>query len=196
VNVQRESNNYGTELENAYAYAYGLGLTTQYPIDNANLYGTVSEKDLATMMNTWAKKVVGIGIDTYDFTSSQPATRAVFGTLLARALRGSKYDGGVPYYSAPLNALKNAGIMTQPTNAETTQETKGYIFITLQRTEETMMGNKGSCEDPLVMLACASGKNECPAECKNQNNICADMEIERACLANESNCPEQCYPSL
>lgn len=40
-------------------------------------------------------------------------TRAQFGTVLSRALRGDLFDGATPYYKDHLSALKDAGIMTK-----------------------------------------------------------------------------------
>jgi hypothetical protein len=76
----------------------------------------MSEKELAQIMTTWAKKVVNTTINTSEFSSSQPATRAVFGTLLSRALWGELNDGAVPYYAAHLNALQHEGLLTSISN--------------------------------------------------------------------------------
>lgn len=48
-------------------------------------------------------------------------TRAQFGTVLSRALRGNTYNGGEPYYQDHLSALQRAEIMKQidiPQNEE------------------------------------------------------------------------------
>jgi hypothetical protein len=55
---------YGAELENAYAYAYGIGATTQYPIENANIYGAITRAELAKVIGNWAEKVLGKKADT------------------------------------------------------------------------------------------------------------------------------------
>jgi hypothetical protein len=44
---------YGAELEQAYTYAYSVGATTQYPIDNANLYGAITRAELAKVIGAW-----------------------------------------------------------------------------------------------------------------------------------------------
>ena len=56
--------NYGAELEGAYAYAYGVGATTQYPIENANIYGAITRAELAKVISNWAEKVLGLAPDT------------------------------------------------------------------------------------------------------------------------------------
>lgn len=56
--------NYGAEMENAYAYAYGVGVTTQYPIDNANMFGAMNRAEMAKMLGAWAEKTLGLKPDT------------------------------------------------------------------------------------------------------------------------------------
>ena len=55
--------------------------------------------------------LMGQGITA--FTPNGVVTRAQFGTVLSRALRGNMFDGATPYYKDHLQALKDAGIMTK-----------------------------------------------------------------------------------
>ena len=55
---------YGAELDEAYAYAYSMGVTTQYPIENANMYGAITRAEMAKMIANWAEKVLGVRADT------------------------------------------------------------------------------------------------------------------------------------
>lgn len=55
---------YGAELEEAYAYAYSKGVTTQYPIDNANMYGALTRVEMSKMIANWAESVLGTKTDT------------------------------------------------------------------------------------------------------------------------------------
>ena len=57
-----------------------------------------------------------IGINMTSFDPNGEVTRAQFGTILSRLIRGSIYNDGIPYYTSHLNALKLAGIMTQISN--------------------------------------------------------------------------------
>lgn len=50
------------------------------------------------------------------FNPSDTVTRAQFGTILSRVLRGDRYEGGAKYYTDHLAALKRVGIMTQISN--------------------------------------------------------------------------------
>jgi hypothetical protein len=109
-------------------------------------------------------------INTSEFTSSQPATRAVFVTLLSRALWGDANDG---YDSlAHLNALKKAGMLTTVNDNDiTTKEIRGYVYIILQKTDNDYIikdeeQKQAQCKNPLVMLACSLGTQDCPTECR------------------------------
>lgn len=55
---------YTSELQKAYAYSFAIGITTQSPIDNANMYGTLIRSHMAKMMVNYAKEVLDIPIDT------------------------------------------------------------------------------------------------------------------------------------
>jgi hypothetical protein len=55
---------YSNELQGAYDYAYGIGITTQTPIDNANIFGTLIREDMAKMMTSFAEEVLGKTPDT------------------------------------------------------------------------------------------------------------------------------------
>ena len=80
-----------------------------------------------------------LGIMGQNITAFRPydtISRAEFGTALSRALWGNENEGGTPYYAKHLNALKEAGIMNQIANAESTKEIRGYVMLMLMRSEE------------------------------------------------------------
>ena len=92
-------------------------------------------------------------------------TRAEFGTALSRVLWGDTYNNGTPYYANHLNALKEAGIMKQIANADSTKEIRGYVMIMLQRASEGE--DKDLCE---MCLATGIGADKCEAVCGNEDN--------------------------
>ena len=49
---------YTAELEGAYDWAYSKGVTTQSPIDNANMYGAITRAEMAKMLSVYAEKVL------------------------------------------------------------------------------------------------------------------------------------------
>ncbi|MCX6822886.1 MAG: S-layer homology domain-containing protein [candidate division SR1 bacterium] len=67
------------------------------------------------------------------FKPNQVVSRAQFGTILSRLLRGTKYNNGSPYYQNHLNALKDLGIMTKIATPSQ-KEIRGSALVMLQRT--------------------------------------------------------------
>jgi hypothetical protein len=49
---------YSQELQGAYDWAYAKGVTTQSPIDNANMYGAITRAEMAKMLSVYAEKVL------------------------------------------------------------------------------------------------------------------------------------------
>ena len=75
--------------------------------------------------------IMGQGIT--NFNPNEQVTRAQFGTVMSRILWGNTYNVGTPYYASHLNALANAGIMTQISNPSM-KELRGYVMIMMKRT--------------------------------------------------------------
>lgn len=190
---------YSTELEGAYDYAYGIGITTQSSIDGANMYGNLVRSHMAKMMVNYAKEVLGktadtsatcsftdisnesaelqgyikeacqmglMGVGITAFRPNDAVTRAEFGTVLSRALWGDANNGGEPYYVDHLDALKDAGVMTNISNP-TMKEVRGYVMLMMQRADESDVANNqpAVCSTPENVLACSLGLDSCPAEC-------------------------------
>ena len=55
---------YSQELQDAYDWAYGKGVTTMSPIDNANMYGAITRAEMAKMLSVYAVEVLGNTPDT------------------------------------------------------------------------------------------------------------------------------------
>jgi len=55
---------YSDELNGAYDYAYGIGITTQSSIDTADMYGSLKRSHMAKMMSNYATEVLGLAPDT------------------------------------------------------------------------------------------------------------------------------------
>ena len=55
---------YSDELQGAYDYAYGKGITTQASIDSANMYGQLTRSNMAKMIANYTKEVLGKTPDT------------------------------------------------------------------------------------------------------------------------------------
>lgn len=76
---------------------------------------------------------MGQGITAFD--PNGIVTRAQFGTVLSRALRGSLFDGANPYYKDHLQSLKDLGIMTK-IDKPNTNEVRGYVMLMMMRVIE------------------------------------------------------------
>ena len=55
---------YSQELQDAYNWAYGKGVTTMSTIDNANMYGAITRAEMAKMLSVYATEVLGYEADT------------------------------------------------------------------------------------------------------------------------------------
>ena len=194
---------YSTELQGAYNYAYGIGVTTQSSIDTANIYGSLIRSNMAKMMVNYAKEVKGMTPDTslactftdvanqteemqgyikeacqmglmgQGITAFNPngvVTRAQFGTVLDRVLNGTANDGGTPYYTAHLNALKDAGVMTNIATPNA-PEVRGYVMLMMQRADTGTGTTPAVCTTPENVLSCSLGLDTCPAECVNTTPV-------------------------
>jgi len=193
---------YSSELQGAYNYAYGIGVTTQPTIDAANMYGSLTRVDMAKMMSNYAIEVLGktpmttamcnftdvanqttemqgyitkacqlglMGVGLTAFDPSGVVTTAQFGTVLARALYGTEYNGGTPYYAASLNALQAAGIMNN-ISTPNAPEIRGYVMLMMQRaaannSNSSTGSNVAICSTPENQLSCSLGLSTCPAQC-------------------------------
>ena len=79
--------------------------------------------------------VDGTGIPTKVFNPNDEVTRAQFGTVLSRTLRGNQYNGGQPFYIFHLDALEKAHIMQQ-IDTPGNKELRGYVMLMLMRSVE------------------------------------------------------------
>jgi hypothetical protein len=207
---------YSEELQDAYDWAYSKSITTMSPIDNANMYGSITRAELAKMLSNWAMNVNGktpdeslsceftdidsvkgdlhefiktscqLGLMGQGITAFRPydsISRAEFGTALSRALWGNENEGGTPYYAKHLNALKEAGIMNQIANAESTKEIRGYVMLMLMRSEENSI-----CGDALVKVTCAAEAvagtyKDCPTACRDNGEDNSSTVVKSGDLA-------------
>ncbi len=76
-----------------------------------------------------------------------------------------------PFYAKHLQALKDAGIMTNISDPNAT-EMRGWVMLMLERAAETV--NPSECNDPAVLLACSLGSDSCPAACKANEETTVD----------------------
>ncbi len=104
--------------------------------------------------------LMGVGITA--FNPNGVVTRAQFGTVLSRLLYGDANEGGDPYYVNHLQALQDAGIMTNISNPNMV-EVRGYVMLMLMRAAGGTTPEV--CTTPENVLSCSLGLDTCPAEC-------------------------------
>ena len=75
------------------------------------------------------------GTQVSTFSPNDEVTRAQFGTVLSRTLRGNQYNGGEPFYSNHLDALQKAEIMKH-IDAPENKELRWYVMLMLMRSVE------------------------------------------------------------
>lgn len=198
---------YSEELQGAYDYAYGIGITTKSSIGQANMLGTLKRVDMAKMMANYAVEVLGktpdtskscdfndvsnetsemqsyvvkacqlglMGIDANgdandSFNPQGIVTRAQFGTVLSRALYGDVNEGGTPYYAEHLQALKDAGIMTNISNPNSL-EIRGYVMLMMQRADDNGGANADICKTEENVVNCGLGLSSCPSQCQTKDD--------------------------
>ena len=66
------------------------------------------------------------------FNPNEEVTRAQFGTVLSRTLRGNQYNGGTPFYLYHLTALQKSGIITKIDTPQD-NERRGYVMLMMMR---------------------------------------------------------------
>ena len=74
--------------------------------------------------------LMGVGIT--EFRPYDTVSRAEFGTVLSRAIWGTRNDGATPYYIQHLQALQKEGIMNNIDEPEE-KELRGYVMLMIQR---------------------------------------------------------------
>ena len=70
------------------------------------------------------------------FRPYDPVTRAEFWTILSRLLYWDKYNWWNPYYKNHLNNLRNVWIMTNISNPDSKNETRGNVMVMLKRSKD------------------------------------------------------------
>lgn len=110
--------------------------------------------------------LMGVGITK--FNPDGVVTRAQFGTVLSRALYGDMYNEGTPYYSYHLQALKQAGVMTNISKPDA-NEIRWYVMLMMMRASGLVQESSSSnsvCDSQETQLLCLVGSLDCPSECQ------------------------------
>lgn len=187
---------YSDELQGAYDYAYGNGITTQSSIDTANMYGSLTRVAMAKMMANYAIEVLGQTPDTTKECSFPDVSAAL----------DDQYDNGVT--NACQLGLMGVGITNFNPNGLVTRAEFGtvlsralygdvnnggtpYYVNHLQALKDAGIMNNIDTPSQLevrgyvmLMMQRASGA-ETPAICETPENILS-------CSLGLDTCPTEC----
>ncbi len=191
---------YSAELEEAYGYAYGMGITTMTSIDNADMYGTLTRVALAKMVSNY---VIELGLQNADvskeceFTDVSAALDAQYGNWVTNACQLGLMGVGIDSFR-PFDTVTRAEFGTVLSRAIWGDANNGsdpYYTAHLNALKDegimTNISNPNMKEvRGYVMLmmqradenGVASGK---PAICNTPENILA-------CSLELDSCPAEC----
>lgn len=134
---------------------------------SAELQGYIKEACQLGIMGQWITA----------FNPNGVVTRAQFGTVLSRALRGNLFDGADPYYKDHLQSLKDVGIMTK-IDTPSANEIRGYVMLMMMRVVE--WGSSDSrCDTQENQFYCSLGLDLCPSQCQANTNSAGTLSIQK-----------------
>lgn len=188
--VKRPPNVYSQEMQEAFDFAYGIGMTTHSDINRENMYGNITKTEMKKILNAFQKEVMGRD-STIQWISDWDAAvmRADFWTLLSRILWGDKYNWWDPYYQKHLQALKDHWVFSK-IDEPFSLEVKWYVYLILKRVAEKKIWLDWVCETPENILACSLHLTSCPQECRPTQ--CQTPEMVLACSLGLDSCPQEC----
>jgi len=87
-----------------------------------------------------------------DFMGPKFVSRAEFGTVLSRLLRGDRHEGtDQNYYINHLQALQDYGIMNQIDNPEQRRELRQWARVMLMRSFQNVREGDEKNKDPIIL---------------------------------------------
>jgi len=120
--------------------------------------------------------LMGQGISSFDPLGE--VTRAQFGTVLSRALRGDLFDGATPYYKDHLQGLKEAGIMNK-IDTPSAKEVRWWVMLMMMRVVQQWGNNDSLCTTKENELYCSLDMEQCPLECRTPTSTAGTLSIEK-----------------
>ncbi|AHB41818.1 hypothetical protein P148_SR1C00001G1039 [candidate division SR1 bacterium RAAC1_SR1_1] len=191
---------YSDELTGAYSYAYGMGITTQSSIENADMYGSLTRIALAKMISNY---VLELGLQTPD-TSKE----CIF-TDVSNAL-DTQYNNGVK--NACQLGLMGVGISTFRPNDTVTRAEFGTVLSRAiwgddnNGSDPYYVAHLNALKDAEVMTNIANPnmkevrgyvmlmmqRADESGVANNQPAICSTPENVLACSLGLDSCPAEC----
>ncbi len=189
---------YSNELQGAYDYAYGIGITTQSSIDSANMYGSLLRSHMAKMMVNYATEVKGMTPDTTKtctFTDVANQTEEMQGYITKACQLGLMGQGITAFNpSGVVNRAQFGTVLSRVLYGTTNDGGNPYYVNHLNALKDAgIMNNISNPNAPevrgyvMLMMQRASG-NTTP-------EICTTPENTLSCSLGLATCPAQCQTS-
>jgi hypothetical protein len=198
---------YSDELQGAYDYAYGIGITTQSSIDTANMYGTLIRSHMAKMMVNYAEEVLGMTPDTSlncNFTDVATQTEELQGYITEACQLGLMGQG--------ITAFNPNGVVTRAqfgtvlsralygdtynggdpyyadhlaalkdagimTNISNPNAPEIRGYVMLMMQRAAGEETPATCDTPENQLSCSLGLDTCPAECVTPVDANGNLDV-------------------
>ena len=188
---------YTPELENAYSYAYSIGITTQWSIDSANMYGSLIRSHMAKMMVNYAKQVLGQEPNTAlncSFTDVGNQSSELRGYII-EACQMWLMGIGITAFSpdAVVTRAQFGTVLSRALYADMYNDGDPYYLFHLEALKEATIMNNISTPSAseirgyvmLMMMRAGGGFSEDPTPvCSPENQV--------LCLVASPTCPVEC----
>lgn len=190
---------YTTEIQDAYDYAYSIGITTQPSIDSANMYGSLIRAHMAKMMVNYAEKVLGKTPDYLlpcSFSDISDQSTELKGYIIQACQLGLM---GVNIHAFNPNAIVTRAqfgtVLSRALYDDMFNDGDPYYVNHLQALKDaTIMTNISNPNAPevrgyvMLMMMRAGGQIE------TASSVCDNQQTQLLCLLGSASCPSECQP--
>ncbi len=187
---------YTTELQNAYSYAYDIGVTTQWSIGSANMNGSLIRSHMAKMMVNYTKQVLGQQPDTSlacNFSDVANQSSELKGYIIEACQLGLMGVGITAFNPNGVVPRAQFGtVLSRALYGDMYNDGDPYYLFHLQTLQEagimTNISNPSASEIRgyvmLMMMRAGGTIQETLSQCTSENQL--------LCLVDSSNCPAEC----
>jgi hypothetical protein len=190
---------FSDELQDAYDYAYGMGITTQGSIDSANMYGTLIRSHMAKMMVNYAKELgqtadTSVEVNFTDVADQSTELQGYIEEAAQMGLMGLNADGSVATKFNPDGVVTRAQfgtvlsrVLYGDANNGSEPYYKGHLDALKAAGIMNNISNPNANEvrGYVMLMMQRADDNTTPATCSTAENILA-------CTLGTSACPAEC----
>lgn len=199
------ASSYSAELEAAYDYAYGVGITTQSSIDTANLYGQLTRGAMAKMMVNYAQEVLGKTANTSvecnfnDVANQSPEFQGYIVDACQLGLMGLNSDGTPATTFNPNGVVNRAQFGTVLSRALYGDVNNGgdpfYANHLTALQDDGVMNNISNPNAPEVrgyVMLMMQRADEAGVATDTMPSVCSTPENTLSCALGLNTCPAEC----